>query len=249
MPKEGAVGDGFYVQGYVLSGDVRAVNRIGGGPALLDMTSLAATGVERLGGRFDGEISWRTMFNPDAGRAHVALSGLPTTDVIVSYRHGGSVGGPAAGLVAKQVDYPWEVGDDGSLLATIQAVLANGYRLEWLQQLTAGRVVHASATNGASLDGGAVGTPTNFGASAYLQSFSLGSGTANVVVQDSADNVSFATVTGLSFAAITGTGRTAERVITSPTQQVRRYVRVASTGTFTNLDFWVGFIRHLTATL
>lgn len=249
MPRETAVGDGFYVQGYVLSGDVRAVNRIGGGPSLLDMTSLAAAGMERLAGRFDGEISWRVMFNTDAGRSHAVLSALPTTDVIVSYRHGGSVGGPAAGLVAKQVDYPWEAGDDGSLLATIQAVLATGYHLEWLEQLTPGKTVHASATNGTSIDGGATGTPTNFGASAYLHSFSLGSGTANVVVQDSADNTSFATVPGLAFTAITGAGRTAERVITSPTQQIRRYVRVASTGTFTNLDFWCAFIRHLTATL
>lgn len=78
-----------------------------------------------------------------------------------------------------------------------------------------------------------VGTASNFGAAAWLHAFSLGSGTANLKIQDSADRVAWDDVPGLGFTAVTGA--TSERVETSATENVRRYVRVLVTGTFTNL--------------
>jgi len=71
------------------------------------------------------------------------------------------------------------------------------------------------------------------GASAYLHAFSIGSGSATIKVQDSADRIAWADVPGLAFAAVTAA--TTERVVTSATENVKRYLRAYLTGTFTNL--------------
>jgi hypothetical protein len=79
--------------------------------------------------------------------------------------------------------------------------------------------------------------------------FSIGSGTATIKIQESSDDGAgdaFADITGGSFTAVTG--RTAERIASSSaTLTVERYVRVVTTGVFTNLVFAVGFNRNLAA--
>jgi hypothetical protein len=82
------------------------------------------------------------------------------------------------------------------------------------------------------LDRGA-GSASNFGMAAYLHAFSLGSGAADVVLQDSADRVAWDDIPGTAFTSITGA--TTERVVTAPTENVRRYVRAYVTGVFTDL--------------
>ena len=110
------------------------------------------------------------------------------------------------------------------------------------EMLTTGKQTAASGTvNGTSIDLGSVSTL--FGAAAYLHAFSLGSGTATVAVQDSADNATFAAITGMGFTAITAP--TSERVQGAVDATVRRYVRVSVTGTYTNLVFAVNFVRYL----
>ena len=78
-----------------------------------------------------------------------------------------------------------------------------------------------------------VGSASNFGLAAYLHAFSLGSGTANLKLQDSADRVAWDDVPAAAFTAVTG--GTKQRVQTSTSENVRRYLRVLVSGTFTNL--------------
>lgn len=84
---------------------------------------------------------------------------------------------------------------------------------------------------------------TAFGAQAYLQATGFAGTSVTVTVQDSADNSSFAAVTGLAFTAVTAAPN-AQRLATANTATLRRYVRVATTGTFTSASFAVMLNRN-----
>ena len=246
MAKQSGLGDRAFVQGYDLSGDVASLSRIAGGPGLGDLTGIDSSAHERIGLLRAGEIAFTSWFNDASLQEHAALSPLPLTNVIVSYLRGTTLGNPAACMTAKQINYDPTRNQDGSLQIAVQALSAHSVvGLEWCEQLTAGKVTHASATNVASRDYGSVSTL--FGASAYWQVFSLGSGTVDGEIQDSANDVDFVAVTGLGFAALTARG--AERVATATGATIRQYVRFASTDTFTDAVLWAAFIRHLTSTL
>src|SRR3954464_5751381 len=153
--KETGLGDRLYVAGYDLSGDIGSVQRVSGGPAAMEVTGIDKSGYERIGGRRDGGIDFTSWFNDAAGQAYPVLSALPTADRIVSYYRGAAVGGPVASCVAKQVNYDGTRAADGAFTFTTNAA-SNGYGLEWGLQLTAGKKTDVVATNGTSIDYGAV---------------------------------------------------------------------------------------------
>lgn len=243
MAKESGLGDALYIAGYNASGDIQQLGQIGGGPALLNFTGIDKSAYERKGGIRDGRIEITTFFNHDSvtPATHEKLSALPRTDVHLTYCRGTVLGNPAASLIAKQTNYDPNRGDDGMLTFSVSA-LANGYGIEWGQQLTAGVRTDTAATNGASIDTTASAA---FGAQAYLQVFGFTGTDATVKVQDSADNVTFADVTGLTFTQVTA-GPTAQRISTAAGATIRRYLRVATvtTGGFTSLSFNVNVIKN-----
>ncbi len=244
MAKSSGLGDALHIAGYDASGDIQQLGAIGGGPALLNVTGINKSAYERLGGLRDGRIEMTTFFNHVAvtGATHEKLSALPRTDVILTYCRGTTLGNPAASLVGKQVNYDPTRGDDGMLTFAVSAQ-ANGYGLEWGKQLTAGVRTDTAATNGTAIDTTA---SASFGAQAYLQVFSPFTGTdATVKIQDSADNVTFADVAGLSFTQITA-APTSERISISNTSTIRRYVRAVTVTTagFTSLSFAVNFVKN-----
>lgn len=241
MAKQAGLGDNLYVSGFDVSGDVGAVNTVRGTAAVLDVTGINKSARERILGRRDGEISFNAWWDTATDAMHDALSTLPTTDRTVLYLRGTGVNSPVAMLLGKQINYGWDRGDDGALAGTVQ-VLSNGAPLEWGVQLTAGKQAFPGAAGGTVIDDLAA---TAFGAAAYLQVFSVGSGTAIVAVQDSADNAAFADVTGLVFSG--ATGRTEQRLETIRTATLRRFVRVNVTGTFTNALISVGLARFQAA--
>jgi len=84
-----------------------------------------------------------------------------------------------------------------------------------------------------------------FGAQAYLQVASVVGTSATVKIQDSADNSTFADVTGLTFTAATpGASPQTQRLATANNATIRRYVRAITTGTFTSAIFAVAFMRN-----
>jgi hypothetical protein len=245
MPKESGMGDQLYVGGYDLGASINSVQRISGGPYNpIPMTAITQSAMAREGGQRDGGIDCVSYFDPAAGANHERFSALPTTDVVVTYGHGTTLGGWSASCVAKQVGYDGDRGQDGSFLLTVNAV-ANGYGLEWGRQLTAGKRTDGSATNGSSLDLGSA-SPGAFGLQMWVHLFAFTGTSVTIKIQESSDNGSgdaFADVTGASTGALTGI--TAMRVATGAID-VERYLRVVTTGTFSDAVFFVQAIRNAT---
>lgn len=242
MAKQGGMGDHFYVGGVALGGDVQSLSGIHGGPAPWETTDITQSAFSRIGLRRDGGVSGVIYFNTAAGRAHLTLRPLPTTSVNATYGIGQAVGNPAASTVAKQINYDPTEGTDGSLTFGVDWQASDATGLEWGFQGTAGIRTDTAATNGTGVDRGAALASTAFGAAAYLHVFAFTGTSVTVKVQDSADNVSFADVTGLTFTAATAAGF--ERIATATTATIRRYLRVATTGTFSNAQFMVNMVPY-----
>lgn len=247
MAKSSGLGDELYVMGYDLSGDTGSLSAIRGGPTALDVTGIKKGAPERIGGLRDGEIAWSAWWNAAADQAHEVLSPLPTSDRVVTYCHGETIGAQAACLIGKQIGYDPTRGQDGSLTIALTAV-ANGFGLEWGDRLTPGIRTDTDATDGASHDAGAA---TAHGLQAYLHVFAFDGVDATVTIQQSSDDGAgdaFAGVTSGAFTQITAP-RTAERIATAGGQTVERYLRVVTTtsGGFTELSFAVVVVRNETA--
>ena len=241
MAKQTGLGDNLYVSGYDLSGDTGSLSRVGGSADFLDVTGIDKSGWERRLGKRDGGITFMSFFNDATGQAHPVLSTLPTADRLVSYMRGTTLGNPAACLMAKQINYDPTRGQDGSLTIDAQT-LGAGYGLEWGTQLTAGSIQHTSATAGSSVDFGA---SSSYGLQAYLHVFSFTGTSITVALQESSDDGSgdaFANVTGGVFTAATGVG--SERIATANDLTVEQYLRINTTGTFSECTFAVVVVRN-----
>lgn len=244
MAKSSGLGDNFYIAGYDMSGDIGSIN-LSGGPATLDVTGIDKSAHERIGGLRTGSMSWKAFFNPTVGLTHDKLAALPTADVICTYARGTTLGNPAACQVSKQINYDGTRGDSGEFTFQTEAQ-CNGFGLEWGLQLTAGKRTDTTATNGTSVDFGTGSTA--FGLQAYLHVFSFTGTSVTVKLQESSDNGAgdaFTDVTGGAFTAATGI--TSQRIATSSSQTVERYLRVVTTGTFSSAVFAVTVVRNDTA--
>lgn len=236
MAKKNGLAQEFYAHGYDLSGDIGAINESSAPREVLEVPVLNKSGMVRLLGRADGTMEFHTWFDDAAEKAHVALKALPTADVILLWAKGGTVSDVASALVAKQVDYPLERGEDGSLSASVRG-MANGTPLEYLELLTAGLITHGSAASTASIDN--AGSTAN-GMVAIVEIVDTDSGTPTIIIQDSPNDSTWSTL--ISFTAVaSGNEPTAERKTVTGT--VDRYLRITTTGTFSACDFIVAASR------
>lgn len=241
MAKQSGLGDHLIIGGRPISGDVNSIGNISSPRAVGENTGINKSAIERQYLTRDGAINFIAYFNDAAAAAHVTLSPLPTADTLVTYLRGITHGGPVANLVAKQINYDPTRPADGSLTFAV-ATQGNAYGLEWCQGLTAGQQTDTTGTNGTALDGGAAST---FGAQFYLNVESVTGTNLVVTVEDSADNVSFATVSGMVFSSVTvAAAPTWQRLATSNTATIRRYVRVVSSGTFSQAIYQVSMNRN-----
>ena len=243
MAKTSGLGARLFIGGFDLSGDTGAVQRIAGGCAPIDVTGIDKSAMERIGGLRDGGIEWSSFFNPTG--AHPVLSALPTADVLATYCHGTTLGNPAACCIGKQIDYAPTRANDGALTMAV-AVQANGFGLEWGVQATAGQRTDTTATAGTAFDA-AGGATTNFGVQAYLQVFSFTGTSVTVKLQESSDNAgdAYVDVVGGGFVAASAVGT--QRIATATNLAVERFLKVTTTGTFTEATFHVVVVRNLAA--
>jgi len=249
MSKSSGLGDNCYISGFNVSGDISSVGTIGGGNAPIDVTDITQSAYERRGGKRTGQFTFTSYFDPT--NIHPVLSALPTADVQVMYFRG-TLGPPgpsaAAAILAKQLNYDGTRGDDGSYTFAVEAD-SNGFGLEWGDALTSGVRTDTTPTSPAT-GYDFVTVSTSFGWQAYLQVFSITGTSVTVTLQDSADNSSFANFAGggSAFSAVASPGPGVQR-LTSPgaTDTVRRFVRAITTGTFSNAQFAVVFVRNTTA--
>ena len=232
------LGEWLAVGKFDLSGDTGSLSAIAETVNLQDTTALQNPAMRRLGLLRDGHLDFSSFFNASAGGAFPVLSALPGVDTLATWMSGSVVGMPTASLLGLQSTFDPTRGQDGSLvLAT--SIQGDTTGLEWGEILTTGKQTFASAAGGTSVDDGAA---TTRGFAAYLHAISLGSGTAVVAVQDSADNSSFANVTCGVFSNVTAA--TSERIGTGMASTLRRYVKVNVSGTFTNLVAFVTVVRY-----
>ena len=244
MSKQSGIGSYLFVDEFDLSGDIGALNGITASRNLQDISNIQQSYTQRLPLLRDGSLAYSAFFNAAAGGAHAVLAELNGTQSLFTWASGSTVGDAGASLRARQADFSDERAADGSLLITASA-MSDGYGTEWVNMLTTGKQTFASAASGDGIDDFYPvdsDTSSSFGLAAYLHAISLGSGTATVAIQDSADDASYATVTGATFTDVTGA--TSERIQTATDGTVRRYLRVDVSGTFTNLICAVSVIRY-----
>jgi len=236
MAKQGGLGAAFWFGGNDLSGDINSLGKIACPIGQLDVTDITQMAHSRLFGLRDGAIDFVSYFDPV--KAHPVLSALPTADVIGTFVPPSvALGGPAAFLTSKQINYDGTRANDGGYTFACSAI-ANGFGLEWGNLLTAGFRTDTAATNGTGYD---TGGSLSFGGQAYLQCSAFTGTDVTVTIQDSADNSSFSNVSGLSFTQITGSTPLAQRISVANTATIRRYVRAVTTtsGGVTSVTFAV----------
>jgi hypothetical protein len=246
MAKESGLGAQLYFGVYNLSNDTQSVGKLGKKLDPLDLTGIDKGAPERLAGQLDGEISWTSYLNTT--NAHLALSPRARGNVQVSYWHRAALGTPVASIITQQINYDPKRSDKGAMTIDVQA-LANAYWLEWGRGLTAGKRTDTTATNGTGVD---FGNPTpaaySFGLQAYLHVFAFTGTSAAIKLQESSDNGvgdAWTDVTGGAFSSVTAP--VTEMLRTGRTQTVERYLRVVTSGTFSDLQFAVSANINITS--
>jgi hypothetical protein len=243
--KSTGMGAQVWVSGYDVGGSTNSLSRISGGPAPLVLTDVTQSAFERKGGERDGGMTLVSYYNVDAGASHAVYSPLPTADALVTYANGTAIGSPAASTMAKQIGYDGARGGDGSYLLTVDAQ-ANGYGLTWGRLATAGVRTDTSAQAAAAVtafDQGSA-SPGAFGLVMFVHLYAFTGTSVTIKLQESSDNGAdaYADVVGATTAALT-TARQGLRIATGAIN-VERYLKVVTTGTFSNAQFAVHVWRH-----
>ena len=234
MTKRTGLGARLYHNGADLSNDIESIGTIGAPRNTLPATGIDKSAHERMIAHRDGVISAVAFFNPTA--THGLLAALPTGDnVVTAAPIGNALGYPAASMAGKQVNYDPTRAADGALTFAVDQV-ANGSGLDWGEVF--GEITDTSATNSASIDAGAASTN---GWAAYLHVIAFTGTNCTVTLEGSSDDGAVDTFTSIG-AFTAATGVTAERI--AGTGALERYVRVATSGTFTSITFVVNFVRY-----
>ena len=207
--------------------------------ALLDTTTMGDTAKDFIPGLHEGKASLGGLFDGATTGYDAILSaafGAATPRVITVLPSGGGTQGNRA-LVTKADEASYDVSSsvDGLVEANVEFTPSAGV---W-----GGHVAHilqaeTTATNTSSVDGAAA-TTSSWVANLHVTAFS---GTSIAIkIQDSADNSSWADLSGAAFASVTAA--TSEQLVGAAGATVRRYTRVLWTGTFTSCTFLVALSR------
>jgi len=219
----------FYLGGYDLSGDVAALDNISGPRSTFDVHGINRSAVERVLGRADAEIDFSVFFNDAAGQEHLALRSLPTTDRVVLANISSTLGDPSVFMNAKQINYDWNRGADGSLMGTVQCS-GNNAPLEWGTLLLPAATISSAGNSASENNGGA----SSYGLSAVIHCTAFsGSNYTATIQQSSDDGSSDAFATLKAFTQITAVNAS-ERV--TVTGAVEQYLRVNHAGSFSSVD-------------
>ena len=234
MAKTSGLGVRIYANGYDLNTDVNALSGIGSTQTLLDVTPLSKSAAERIIGLGDSTLTVNGWFDNAAGMSHDAFKSIAgDSEVIMTM--GTSRGDAACGMVADQSSYNIDRSQGSAIATTVEFSTSDGAGLNWGVVLTDGpEQTDSSATNSTAVDNTSSSASGGIG---LISVESIASGTATVKVQHSSDNVTFADL--ITFTGVTA--RTSEAI--SATGTVNRYVRIQSSGTFSNLVFVAQFSR------
>lgn len=246
MAKSSGMGHRLFIDGFDPSADITSVNSLA-----VPMTTQSVPGIdkfaqERIGLLHDCTAEFAHYWNPTNGTGdaiHTILRTLPRTDRQLTYLAGTAAGAPALSIITQQVNYDWSRNADGSMTGTTSCQ-GNGYGGAWGVSMSAGKRTEAVAGNAPSVDLGAVPVSYSFGWSAYLHVFAFTGTSVTVKIQDSADNSAWADITSAAFTAVTAIGKQRIGTAAGSTATVRRYVRLVTTGTYSNVVYAVNFVRN-----
>lgn len=239
MAKKTGMGSSLWVDEYDISGDTQQINSMSANMGLLDITGINSSAVERITGLQSGAVDFSVFFNDASNAAHDALSPLPTTDTIVSFGQGSSVGDAALSIVAKQVGYDPTRGADGSLTFDVSAQSNHAtYGYLWGLLGTPGLDAATTTESQSSIDHGA---SSSNGLYAFLHVTAFSGTNATIAVMESSDNgASDAFEAVATFTSVTGVGAEAINVSGS----VERYLRAEVTvDNFTSMTYGVVIAR------
>ena len=242
MAKQGGMGSRFYIGGNDISGDIQSVATTGG-MTPLDVTDITQSAHSRLGGLRNGGLNVVSFW--DSALAHPVFSALPTGDTLATYAVGAAIGQPCVSQQCLQIDYDPTRAADGSLTEAV-ATQSDGFGQEWGVLLTPGMRTDTTATAASSANSWDTGASASFGGQAYLHVSVITGTSVTVSVWDSADNSSFSAVSSLAFTAVSS-APAFQRVAIGNTATIRRYVAVATTGTFTVATFAVQLTKNTIA--
>lgn len=150
MAKSSGLGDQLLVGGNVVGGDVQSYN-LASPLALQDGTDITQSAHARIPLLRDGTASLNVFFDPAAGASHDVFKALPTSDTQLMLLRPAGIGNDAACINAKQLNYDGARSNTGELMFKVDAQ-ANGFGLEWGDQLTPGVRTDSTATLGATFD-------------------------------------------------------------------------------------------------
>jgi hypothetical protein len=249
--KSSGLGAALWVGGYDVGASTNSLSRIGGGNAPITMTDITQAAMAREGGQRSGGMDIVSYWNPDAGGSHAAYSDLPTADDIATYAaYTPAIGTWSASCIGKQLNYDGNRAQDGAFLLNVTNE-SNGYGLQWGQLATAGKRTDTAATAAAAVTAldQLTASPGAFGLVMYVHLFSFTGTSVTIKLQESSDNGAdaYADVVGATTGALT-TAPQALRVATGSIA-VERYLKVVTTGTFSNAVFAVQVYRHRVATV
>lgn len=196
----------------------------------VEATTFGATGKEYVLGHQDGSLSLQGYADDDPTVLHDHLQDIlgtaANTPVTVGWA-GGAVADWAAVIDAKEKDYKTSSPIGGAVSISVEIRADGG--IAGYAKVQHAKTAETATANGTGVDWGA-GSTTSTGFDANLHVTAISGGiTFEPKIQDSADNVTFADVTGGAFTAVTAVG--AENI--GGTASVRRYTRVAWTITGT----------------
>lgn len=245
MAKQSGLGNQLFIGGNDIGADVQTINSVTTPRATLPATNITQSAEARMFGLRDASAEFGAYFNPTPLATHAILRALPYTDTQVMYLISNTLGDEAFSIVAKQINYDPTRGDDGSFMFTT-SVQSNGFGADWGNTLTAGKRSDTTATNGTGVNFTTAANPTAaaFGFQAYLQVFSFTGTSVTIQLQDSADNVSFANLTSGAFTVVSAAPGFERIQSAFDTATVRQYLRVATSGTFSQCTFAVTFTRN-----
>ena len=239
MAKESGLNVRLYVEGKDMSGSANALDGAGYSQAMLETTPLNTSAATRITGLADGTLSVNGYFDTSDDAPWAEDSGkLPSSDAVVLVALSSAVGDPSVGMNAKEGEFNVSR-SSGSAISIASSFSGNGMGGEFGEMLTAHDDTHSSAGSGTVVDSGA---SSSSGGAGYVQVISLGSGSVVVNLQESTSSggsySNFMTFSTVAAAA----APSAERLTMEGT--VQRYIKVTTTGTFSNAKIAVAFARY-----
>lgn len=239
----------FFVDAKDLSAATAGARRISSSMSPLLTPTIVDSGQRRIAGLRDGGMDVDSWFDDTV--IHPTWSTLPTTDRVATWCFTTALGSPTASCIGKQIGYDPTRAQDGSL-ALATSVLGNAYGLEYGRSLSGGGAFGNVAAQGSagSLTGynDDAAAATNFGLQLYVHLLSFTGTSITIAVHDSNDNAAgdpYAIVTGATTGALTTAQ--AVRVETSATENVKEWLRITTTGTFSAATFVASYVRNVTA--